>query len=120
MWLSFWELWKYKDLLTKWKAMQKELQNLVIRAKEWKYVDEEWIEQSWAVVIDFTWDMKVRDLSINDKSLLNESNKEKLEKLLLDTIQKWLAKVQEVSTEKSKSILGDVDLWSIKDMLWSM
>lgn len=107
-------------MFSKYKALQKSLQNLVIRAKEWKYVDENWEEQSWAVVVDMTWEMKIKDIKINDTSLLNPDNKSNLESLLIATMQKAQTKAQEVVAEKSKDVLwvDPNNLWAMWDMLW--
>lgn len=120
LWASLWKLWQYKEMFSKYKALQKSLQNLVIRAKEWKYVDENWEEQSWAVVVDMTWEMKIKDIKINDTSLLNPDNKSNLESLLIATMQKAQTKAQEVVAEKSKDVLwvDPNNLWAMWDMLW--
>lgn len=103
-------------MFSKYKALQKSLQNLVIRAKEWKYIDENWEEQSWAIVIDMTWELKIKDVSIKDVSLLSPDRKVDLENLLMATIQKAQTKAQEVVSEKTKDILG-VDPNNLAGML---
>jgi DNA-binding protein YbaB len=49
--------------------------------------------------------MKLKDLHINDDSLLNPDKKEDLEKLLIAAIQKAQNKAQEVVAEQTKEIL---------------
>ena len=88
---------------------------MVIRAKEWKYV-EDWEEKD-QVVIDISWEMKLKDLHINDDSLLDLNKKSELEKLLIAAIQKAQNKAQEVVAEQTKEILG-VDTNGLAWMLW--
>jgi DNA-binding protein YbaB len=49
--------------------------------------------------------MKLRNFSINDKSLLDPSKKSELENLIIATFQKAQAKAQEVAAEKTKDLL---------------
>jgi DNA-binding protein YbaB len=49
--------------------------------------------------------MKLKDLHINDDSLLNPSRKSDLENLLIAAIQKAQNKAQEVVAEQTKEIL---------------
>ena len=101
----FGKMWEMKKMYDKYKALQKALKNLVIRAKEWKYMvwDE---EQEWAIVVDITGEMKLRDLTINDERLLDPSKKSELEDMIVVTFQKAQTKAQEVVAEKIKEILG--------------
>jgi DNA-binding protein YbaB len=101
----FGKVWEMKKMYDKYKTLQKALQNLVIRAKEWKY-QSNWEELEWAVVVDITWEMKLRDLHINDESLLNPSKKSELEEIIVKTFGKAQTKAQEVVAEKTKEILG--------------
>ena len=120
MWLSsaLWNLWKYKAALSKAKSMKKDLEKLVIRSKEWTYIDENWTEQNWAIVIDITWELKIKSLVINDVNLLDPSKKSKLEEILVAALQKWLTKAQEVSAEKAKWLFDWVDMNSLWELIW--
>ncbi len=93
-----------KKMYDKYKELQKALKNLVIRAKEWEYTDADWEKKS-AIVIDMTWEMKVRDFKINDLGLLDPSQKDKLEGLVVQAFQKAQNKAQEVAAEKTKEVL---------------
>ena len=101
-------------MFTKYKQLDKKLKSLIIRAKEGKYI-EDWEEKD-QVVIDISWEMKLKDLHINDISLLDSSKKEELEKLLITAIQKAQTKAQEVVAEQTKEILG-VDTNDLAGML---
>ncbi len=101
----FGKVGEMKKMYDKYKALQKALQNLVIRAKEWKYMLD-WEEQEWALVVDISWEMKLRDVSINDRSLLSPEKKTELEELIVKTFQKAQNKAQEIVAEKTKEILG--------------
>ena len=93
-----------KKMYDKYKELQKALKNLVIRAKEWEYTDEDWEKKS-SIVIDMTWEMKIRDFKINDVNLLDPSKKEDLEELVVKAFQKAQNKAQEVAAEKTKEVL---------------
>ena len=111
----FGKMWEMKKMYDKYKTLQKALKNLVIRAKERKYMS--WDEElEWAIIVDITWEMKLRDLSINDESLLDPSKKSELEDMIVKTFQKAQTKAQEVVAEKTKEILG----FDPNDMAWMM
>lgn len=97
------DLWQYKEMLTKYKKLDKKLKSLVIRAREWKYM-EGWEEKD-QVVIDISWEMKIKDLHINDESLFTPSRKSELEKLLVTAIQRAQNKAQEIVAEQTKEVL---------------
>jgi len=111
------ELWQYKEMFTKYKQLDKKLKSLVIRAKEGTYT-EDW-EEKPQVVIDISWEMKLKDLHINDDSLLDPVKKPELEKLLIAAIQKAQNKAQEVVAEQTKEILW-VDTNDLAGMMWWM
>ena len=120
LWWSFWKIWQMKQAYDKIKTLKKSLGNLVIRAKEWKYIDEDWNEVQWAVVIDLDWEMKLRNFVINDKNLLDPSKKSELESLITATFQKAQTKAQEVAAQKTQDLLwvDPNNLWALWDMLW--
>ena len=89
----------------KYKTLQNALKNLVIRGKEWKFTDEEGNEAD-AIIVDISGEMKLRDMKINDISLLDPSKKEHLESLIVACFQKAQNKAQEIAAEKTKEILG--------------
>jgi len=97
------DLGQYKEMFTKYKQLDKKLKSLVIRAKEWTYM-EDW-EEKPQVVIDISWEMKIKDLHINDEALSTPSRKSELENLLIAAIQKAQNKAQEVVAEQTKEIL---------------
>lgn len=112
--VSFKDLWQYKEMFTKYKQLDKTLKSLVIRAKEWTFTQDG--EEQPQVVIDISWEMKIKDLHINDESLLTPSRKSELENLLITAIQKAQNKAQEVVAEKTKEILW-VDTNDLAGML---
>ena len=93
-----------KKMYDKYKELQKALKNLVIRAKEWEYTDEDWEKKS-SIIIDMTWEMNVRDFKVNNLELLDPSKKEELEELVVKAFQKAQNKAQEVAAEKTKEVL---------------
>lgn len=121
-WWSLWKIWQFKQAYDKYKSLQKALDNLVIRAKEWTYKDDDWNDVQWAVVVDLDGNMKLKNFVINDIKLLDPSKKSELEKLVIATFQKAQTKAQEVMAEKSKDVLwvDPNNLWSLWDMLWGL
>lgn len=106
-----------KQMYDKYKKLQKALKNVVIRAKEGNYIDADGNNVEGAVVIDITGENKVRDISINDDSLLSVERKNELESLLKDAIEKAQSKMQEVAADKTKEILG-FDPSQLAGMMW--
>ncbi len=104
MWMpNLKDMQKYKEMYSKYKQLDKKLKSLVIRAKEWKYIENG--EEKDQVMIDISGEMKLKDLKINDPALLNPSKKSELEELLITAIQKAQNKAQEVVAQQTKDIL---------------
>jgi len=99
------QMGELKKMYDKYRELQKALKNLVIRAKEGEYVNEEG-EKASSIVIDMTGEMKIRDFKINNLELLNQARKDELEELVVKAFQKAQNKAQEVAAEKTKEILG--------------
>ena len=110
------KMWELKKMYDKYRELQKALKNLVIRAKEGEYTDENW-EKAASVLVDMTGEMKLKDFKINDTSLLDLSKKEVLEDLVLKAFQKAQNKAQEIAAEKTKDILGFAPS-NLAGMLW--
>lgn len=101
----FGKIGEMKKLYDKYKTLQKALKNLVIRGKEGSFTDADGVQQD-AVVVDISGEMKLRDLHIQDESLLNPAKRAELEKLITACFQKAQTKAQEIVGEKTKEILG--------------
>ena len=100
----FGKLWEMKKMYDKYKTLQKALKNLVIRWKEGKFIWSDGTEQD-AIVVDISGEMKLRELHINDDSLLDPMKKSQLESLITSCFQKAQTKAQEIVGEKTKEIL---------------
>jgi len=111
----FGKLWEMKKMYDKYKTLQKALKNLVIRWKEGKFIWSDGAEQD-AIVVDISGEMKLRELHINDDSLLDPSKKSHLESLITKCFQKAQDKAQEIVWEKTKEILW-VDPSDMANML---
>ena len=117
----FGKLWEMKKMYDKYKTLQKALKNLVIRGKEGKFIWPDGSEQD-AIVVDISGEMKLRELHINDDSLLDPLKKSQLESLITTCFQKAQTKAQEIVGEKTKEILW-VDPSDMANMLgggWGM
>lgn len=95
-----------KKLYDKYKTLQDKLKNLLIRAKEWKFIDTDGSEREDAVVVDMSGEMKLVGFTINDATLLSPNQKQLLESLVIKCFTKAQTKAQEVAWEKTKEILG--------------
>lgn len=94
-----------KQMYDKYQQLQKKLSNTLIRAKE------------SGVVIDITADMKIKDVKIEDESLLSLDKKEDLEIAIKNAFVKWQQKAQEVAMEKTKEVLW-FDPNQLASMFW--
>lgn len=103
--MDFGKMGELKKMYDKYRELQKALKNLVIRAKEGEFTDENG-ETKAAVLVDMTGEMKLKDFKINDTTLLSPEKKEELENLVVKAFQKAQTKAQEVAAEKTKDILG--------------
>ena len=112
----FGKLGEMKKMYDKYKTLQKALKNLVIRGKEGKFTWSDGEEQD-AIIVDISGEMKLRDLKINDITLLDPNKKSELESIILRCFQKAQDKAQEIVGEKTKEILG-VDPSDVANMLW--
>ncbi len=97
-------MWEMKQLYDKYKKLQDTLKKLVIRAKE-----------DW-VIVEITWEQKLRKTEIEDITLLSPENKERLEKAIKAAFDKWQAKAQEIAMQKTKEILW----FDPNDLAWMM
>ncbi len=101
----FGNMWDMKQMYDQYKKLQETLQNTVIRARE------EW------VLIDITAEMKIKDVKIEDESLLDPNRKEDMENAIKASFEKGQNKAQEVSMEKTKEILW-FDPNDLANMMW--
>jgi len=112
----FGKVWELKKMYDKYKSLQKILKNLVIRAKQWDYTNSDGDTEQWAIIIDINGEMKLRDIQINDETLLNPTQKKKLEEMITACFQKAQSKAQEVVAEKTKD-----ELWfDPSNLAWMM
>lgn len=112
----FGKLWEMKKMYDKYRTLQKALKNLVIRAKEWKFTSTSWEEMD-AIVVDISWEMKLRELHINDLALLDPSKKSELEDKIVKCFVKAQDKAQQVVAEKTKEVLW-FDPSDMANMMW--
>lgn len=101
----FWNMWDLTKMYQNYKKLQEVMKNTVIRAR-----------QDW-VLIDITAEMKIKDIQIEDESLLSPEMKETLQNALKAAFEKWQNKAQEVAMEKTKEILW-FDPNDLANMMW--
>ena len=105
--MDFGQMGQMKELFAKYTKLQESLKTTIIRARE------------DGVLVDITWEMKIKDVKIEDENLLNLDNKSKLEKAIIAAFEKGQKKSQEVAMQKTKDILG-FDPNDIASMMWWM
>lgn len=90
---KMWELVKLQQEAMK---IKKELENTVIES-----------EVNW-LVISINWEMKVEKVEFETKDLipwLNDSQKKALEEAIMNSINKWVKKSQEIASSKMQWIM---------------
>lgn len=102
---NMWWMWDMAGMFKKYQELQKKLSNTLIRAKE------------SGVIIDITADTKVKDVKIEDETLLSVDRKSELEENIKKAIIKWQEKAQQVAMDKTKEILW-FDPKQLTSMLW--
>lgn len=86
--------------------VKKELENTFIES-----------EINW-LVITVNWEMKVDKVEFETANLipgLNSEQKSALEKAILESVNKWIKKSQEVAADKMQWVMKQMWMW---DMLW--
>ena len=84
--------------------VKKELENTLIEA-----------EVDW-LVITVNWEMKVEKVEFEDTKII--WNKEALEKAIMEAINKWMKKAQEVAAEKMKWVMSQ--MWMNMPWQWGL
>lgn len=100
-----WELLKLQQEASK---VKKELSNTHIEA-----------EIDW-LVITVNWEMKVEKVDFEKMDLIswfNETQKLKLENSILEAINKWIKKSQEVAAEKMQWVMWQMGMWDMMNWL---
>ena len=93
-----WELMKMQQEAMK---VKKELENTLIEAE----VD--------GLVITVNGEMKVEKVEFEDTKIIWD--KAALEKAIMESINKWMKKAQEVAADKMQWVMKGMGLW---DMMW--
>ena len=93
-----WEMMKLKQEAMK---IKKELENTLIEA------------EVWGLVITLNGEMKVEKVDFETTDLipgLSDSDKKALENAILEAVNKWVKKSQEVAAEKMQWVMGQMGL----------
>lgn len=94
--MDFWDAKKMMKLQQEAGKIKKELQNTFIESE----VD--------GLVITVNWEMKIEKVEFEDTKIL--WNKEALEKAILEAVNKWIKKSQEVAAEKMQWVMGQMGM----------
>jgi len=99
--MDFWDAKKMMQLQQEAMKVKKELANTLIEA------EVEWL------VVTVNWEMKVEKVDFETDILikwLNNLQKEALEKAIMDAVNKWMKKAQEVAAEKMQWVMWQMGM----------
>jgi len=89
--MDFWDAKKMMKLQQEAMKVKKDLENTFIEA-----------EVDW-LVITVNWEMKVEKVDFEDTKII--WNKDALEKAIMEAVNKWIKKSQEVAAEKMQWVM---------------
>lgn len=92
--MDFWDAKKMMQLQQEAMKVKKELENTIIEA-----------EVDW-LVISVNWEMRVEKVEFEDLKII--WNKEALEKAIMEAMNKWMKKAQEVAADKMKWVMSQM------------
>lgn len=107
--MDFSKAWEMMKLQQEAMKVKKELENTFIEA-----------EVNW-LVITVNWEMKIEKVDFETDKLipwLSNSQKEELENAILQAINKWIKKSQEVAAEKMQWVMQQMWMWNLWWMWW--
>lgn len=94
--MDFSKAWELLKLQQEAMKIKKELENTLIES-----------EINW-LVVTFNWEMKAEKVDFETKELipwLNDNQKQALEKAIMEAINKWVKKSQEVAASKMQWVM---------------
>ncbi len=94
--MDFWDAKKMMKLQQEASKIKKELQNTLIES-----------EVDW-LVITVNWEMKVEKVDFEDDKII--WNKEALEKAIMEAVNKWIKKSQEVAAERMQWVMSQMGM----------
>lgn len=106
--MDFSKAWEMMKLQQEAMKVKKELENTYIES------------EVNGLVITVNWEMKIEKAEFETNVLisgLNDEQKKALEKAIVDAVNKWVKKSQEVAAEKMQWVMSKMGMW---DMLWGL
>lgn len=106
--MDFWNAWKMMKLQQEAMKVKKELENTYIES-----------EVDW-LVITINGEMKVEKVEFETTDLipwLNNEQQEKLQKAILESINKWIKKSQEYAATKMQWVMWGLGMWDFASQL---
>lgn len=101
----FGKLGEMKGLYDKYKKLQETLKWLIIRSR------------TDGILVDMTAEMDIQDVKVEDDTLMDITQKERLEKAFMAAYAKAKTKAQSIAMEKTKEILW-FDPNDLMGMMW--
>ncbi len=99
--MDFWKAQEMMKLQQEAMKIKKELENTLIEAEK------------NGLVIAFNWEMKAEKVYFETKDLipgLSDDSVSALEEAILECINKWVKKSQEIAAEKMKGVMGQMGM----------
>ncbi len=100
--MDFWKAWEMMKLQQEAMKIKKELENTFIEA------------EVNGLVITVNWEMKVEKVDFETTDLipgLSDSQKEALQTAIMEAVNKWVKKSQEVAAEKMQGVMAQMWMW---------
>lgn len=102
--MDFWKAWEMMKLQQEAMKVKKELENTFIEA------------EINGLVITVNWEMKVEKVDFETDALiswLSDSQKEALQNAILEAVNKWVKKSQEVAAKKMQGVMAQMWMWNM-------
>lgn len=102
--MDFSKAWELMKLQQEAMKVKKELENTYIES------------EVSGLVITVNWEMKVEKAEFETSILipgLNEEQKKALEKAIVDSVNKWIKKSQEVAADKMQWVMSKMGMWDM-------
>lgn len=106
--MDFSKAWELMKLQQEAMKVKKELENTYIES------------EVWGLVITVNWEMKIEKADFETNNLipgLNPEQKKALEKAIVDAVNKWVKKSQEVAAEKMQWVMSQMWMWDMLNWL---
>ncbi len=109
--MDFSKAWQMMKLQQEAMKVKKELENTYIESE----VD--------GLVITINGEMKVEKVEFEETKLipgLSKDQQKALEKAILEAVNKWIKKSQELAASKMQGVMGQMWMWDMMNSMWAL